>query len=175
MALDLTGEYIQPFSRATVCSALNDPNLLQQCIPGCESMDLVSETEFAVIARLAVGPVKAHFKGKVRLQDLEPPQVYTIVCEGEGHRRLCQGKCHVSTGRRGRRHQAELPCPGPDRRKARPTRAAAGCGDRKEDRELFFRQFCRGTCTETGMMTPEPVESRHRRRPSRDAGEYGRY
>lgn len=84
MALDLTGEYIQPFSRATVCSALNDPNLLQQCIPGCESMDLVSETEFAVIARLAVGPVKAHFKGKVRLQDLEPPQVYTIVCEGEG-------------------------------------------------------------------------------------------
>lgn len=84
MALDLTGEYILPFSRAVVWSALNDPKLLQQCIPGCESMDLVSETEFAVIARLAVGPVKARFKGKVRLQDLDPPQGCTIVCEGEG-------------------------------------------------------------------------------------------
>lgn len=84
MALDMTGEYILPVQRAAVWSALNDPKLLQQCIPGCESMDQVSETEFNVIARLAVGPVKARFKGKLRLQDLDPPQGCTIIGEGEG-------------------------------------------------------------------------------------------
>ncbi len=84
MALDMNGEYVLPVSRAAVWSALNDPKLLQQCIPGCESLEQISETEFAVVARLAVGPVKARFKGKVRLQNLDPPQSYTIVGEGEG-------------------------------------------------------------------------------------------
>jgi carbon monoxide dehydrogenase subunit G len=84
MALDMIGEYLLPVPRAAVWSTLNDPKLLQQCIPGCESMDQVSETEFNVIARLAVGPVKARFKCKVRLQDLDPPQGCTINGEGEG-------------------------------------------------------------------------------------------
>ena len=84
MALYMTGEYVLPVPRAAVWLALNDPKLLQQCIPGCESLEQISETEFAVVARLAVGPVKARFKGKVRLQDLDPPQGYTIVGEGDG-------------------------------------------------------------------------------------------
>ena len=84
MALDMTGEYVLPVLRAAVWSALNDPELLQQCIPGCESLEQISKTEFAVVARLAVGPVKARFKGKIRLQDLDPPQGYTIVGEGDG-------------------------------------------------------------------------------------------
>ena len=84
MALDMTGEYIRPVPRTAVWSALNDPKLLQLCIPGCESLEQVSKTEFAVVARLAVGPVKARFKSKVRLQDLDSPQGYTIVGEGEG-------------------------------------------------------------------------------------------
>lgn len=84
MALDMNGEYIIPIPRATVWSALNDPKILQQCIPGCKSLEQVSETEFAVVARLAVGPVKARFKGKLRLQELNPPMAYTLVGEGEG-------------------------------------------------------------------------------------------
>jgi uncharacterized protein len=84
MALDMNGEYIIQVPRATVWSALNDPKILQQCIPGCESLEQVSETEFAVVARLAVGPVKARFKGKLRLQELNPPMAYTLVGEGEG-------------------------------------------------------------------------------------------
>jgi carbon monoxide dehydrogenase subunit G len=84
MALEMTGEYLLPLPRAAVWSALNDPEFLKRCIPGCESFEKLSETEFVAIVRLAVGPVKARFKGKVRLQDLNPPQSYTIVGEGEG-------------------------------------------------------------------------------------------
>ena len=84
MALDMTGEYVLPIPRAAVWSALNDPKILQRCIPGCESFDQISETEFAVVARLAVGPVKARFRGKVHLQDIDPPHGCTIVGEGEG-------------------------------------------------------------------------------------------
>jgi len=84
MALEMTGEYILPLPRDAVWSALNDPELLQRCIPGCESLEKLSDTEFSAVVKLAVGPVKARFKGKVRLQDLNPPQTYTIVGEGEG-------------------------------------------------------------------------------------------
>ena len=84
MALDMNGENIVPVPRAAGWSALNDPKILQQCIPGCESLEQVSETEFAVVARLAVGPVKARFKGKLRLQELDLPMAYTLVGEGEG-------------------------------------------------------------------------------------------
>jgi uncharacterized protein len=84
MALEMTGEYDLLISRVAVWSALNNPALLQRCIPGCESFEQISETEFAVVVRVAVGPVKARFKGKVRLQDLDPPQGCTIVGEGEG-------------------------------------------------------------------------------------------
>jgi carbon monoxide dehydrogenase subunit G len=84
MAIEMTGEYILPLPRDAVWSALNDPEFLQRCIPGCESLEKLSETEFVAIVRLAVGPVKARFKGKVQLQDLNPPQSYTIVGEGEG-------------------------------------------------------------------------------------------
>lgn len=84
MALDMTGEYVLQAARDAVWSALNDPKFLQQCIPGCESLERLSDTEFTVVARLAIGPVKTRFQGKVRLQDLDPPQGYTIVGEGEG-------------------------------------------------------------------------------------------
>jgi carbon monoxide dehydrogenase subunit G len=84
MALEMTGEYALPLPSDAVWSALNDPEFLQRCIPGCESFEKLSDTEFVAIVRLAVGPVKARFKGRVELQDLNPPQSYTIVGQGEG-------------------------------------------------------------------------------------------
>ena len=84
MALEMTGVYMLPLPRAAVWTALNDPSLLRQCIPGCESFDKLSETDFAVVSRLAVGPIKARFKGKLKLQDLDPPNGCTILGEGEG-------------------------------------------------------------------------------------------
>ena len=84
MALEMTGEYVLPLDRAAVYAALNDAEMLKRCIPGCEQLEKLSDTEFAAVARIEVGPVKARFKGKVKLEDLDPPQGYRIVGEGEG-------------------------------------------------------------------------------------------
>jgi carbon monoxide dehydrogenase subunit G len=84
MALEMTGEYVLPVDRVTVYAALNDPEMLKRCIPGCEQLDKISDTEFAAVVRMELGPVKARFKGKVRLEDLDPPNGYRIAGEGEG-------------------------------------------------------------------------------------------
>ena len=67
-----------------VYRSLNDPEILRQCIPGCESLEKVSDTEFTAVVALKIGPVKARFNGAVELQDLNPPRSYTIVGEGKG-------------------------------------------------------------------------------------------
>jgi carbon monoxide dehydrogenase subunit G len=84
MALEMTGEYVLPLERAKVYAALNDPDMLKRCIPGCEELEKLSGTEFAAVVRVELGPVKARFKGKVRLEDLDPPNGYRIAGEGEG-------------------------------------------------------------------------------------------
>lgn len=84
MALEMTGEYLLPRDREAVYAALNDPEMLKKCIPGCEELEKQSDTEFAAVVRMELGPVKARFKGKVRLEDLDPPNGYRIAGEGEG-------------------------------------------------------------------------------------------
>tara|TARA_R110001592_G_scaffold70815_3_gene216709 strand:+ start:4950 stop:5564 length:615 start_codon:yes stop_codon:yes gene_type:complete len=70
--------------REAVFAALNDPNILAKAIPGCESLDKVSDTEFAAVVTAKVGPVRAKFNGQVTLSDLNPPESYTITGEGKG-------------------------------------------------------------------------------------------
>jgi carbon monoxide dehydrogenase subunit G len=84
MALEMSGEYVLPLDRAAVYAALNDPDMLKRCIPGCEELTKQGDNEFAAVVRLEIGPVKARFRGKVRLEDLDPPNGYRIVGEGEG-------------------------------------------------------------------------------------------
>jgi hypothetical protein len=84
MAMTMTGEVELPARRETVWTKLNDPEVLKACIPGCEQLDKTSDTEFSAIATIKVGPVKARWKGKVRLSDLDPPNSYRISGEGEG-------------------------------------------------------------------------------------------
>lgn len=84
MALNMNGEYVLPRKRDDVWKALNDPEMLKRCIPGCESLEKVSDTEFTAVAKLEAGPVKARFKGRVKLEDLVPPESYKIIGEGEG-------------------------------------------------------------------------------------------
>ena len=64
--------------------ALNDPEVLKACIPGCESIDKVSDAEYTVAMVASVGPVKARFNGKLKLSDLNPPSSYSIAFEGSG-------------------------------------------------------------------------------------------
>lgn len=84
MAMTMTGEALLPADRATVYAALNDPEILKASIPGCQELTKVSDTEFEAVAKVAIGPVKATFKGRVRLEDLDPPNGYTIRGEGQG-------------------------------------------------------------------------------------------
>ena len=67
-----------------VWAALNDPDVLKQCIPGCQNLDMSSPTEMTATVVFKVGPVKATFGGKVTLSDLDPPNSYRISGEGSG-------------------------------------------------------------------------------------------
>ena len=82
--MEMQGERRIPAPRQAVWEKLNDPEALKQCIPGCESVEKTSDTEFTAKVRAKVGPVSAHFTGKVTLTDLNPPQGYTISGEGQG-------------------------------------------------------------------------------------------
>jgi carbon monoxide dehydrogenase subunit G len=73
-----------PASKAKVWAALNDPEILKRCIPGCQSLAMTSPTEMTAIVVVKVGPVKATFSGKVNLSDLDPPNGYRIAGEGSG-------------------------------------------------------------------------------------------
>jgi carbon monoxide dehydrogenase subunit G len=73
-----------PASREKVWAALNDPEILRQCIPGCQSLDMSSPTEMTATVVFRVGPVKATFGGKVTLSDLDAPNSYRISGEGSG-------------------------------------------------------------------------------------------
>jgi uncharacterized protein len=84
MAMTMTGEVMLPADRATVWAALNDPEILKRSIPGCQELAKTSDTEFTATAKVAVGPVKATFKGKVNLTDIEAPNGYRISGEGQG-------------------------------------------------------------------------------------------
>ena len=82
--MDMNGSQRIEASREVVYAALNDIEILRQCIPGCETIEKTSETEMTAKVVLKIGPVKASFSGKVTLSDLDPPNGYTITGEGSG-------------------------------------------------------------------------------------------
>ena len=73
-----------PAARALVWRALNDPEVLRRCIPGCEELEMASETELKAVVVLKVGPIKVRFTGDVTLGDLDPPRGYVLSGEGKG-------------------------------------------------------------------------------------------
>jgi len=82
--MEMQGSVVIPAQRQTVWDALNDPEILRQSIPGCQSITQISPTEIDASVRTKVGPVSATFNGKVTLSDLDPPNGYTISGEGKG-------------------------------------------------------------------------------------------
>ena len=82
--MNLTGEYRIPAERQDVWEALNDPEILKQCIDGCQELSKDSDTQFSAKVTAKVGPVKAKFSGKVTLSELDPPNGYKISGEGQG-------------------------------------------------------------------------------------------
>src|SRR5215831_9988830 len=82
--MEMSAEQLIPASQQQTWDALNDPAMLKQCVPGCESIDPIGEHQFQVLMVARVGPVSAKFKGKLTLSDIVPPQSYSISFEGQG-------------------------------------------------------------------------------------------
>lgn len=82
--MDLKGEYRIAADKQTVWEGLNNPEVLKNCIPGCEMLEKKSDTEMEATVTAKIGPVKAKFKGQVRLENLNPPESYSIFGEGKG-------------------------------------------------------------------------------------------
>jgi uncharacterized protein len=82
--MDIKGEYRIAAPREKVFAALNDAEVLKASIPGCESLEKLSDTEMTAKVRLRIGPVSASFSGKVTLSDIDRPNGYKITGEGQG-------------------------------------------------------------------------------------------
>jgi carbon monoxide dehydrogenase subunit G len=82
--MDITGQYRIAAPREVVWAALNDPDVLRRSIPGCQELERKSDNEFTAKVALKIGPMNANFTGAVTLQDLNPPESYTIAGQGQG-------------------------------------------------------------------------------------------
>jgi carbon monoxide dehydrogenase subunit G len=82
--MELTGTQEIRLGQEEVWMALNDPSILQQCIPGCESFEPAGDAQYQTVMAATVGPVKAKFKGKLSLSDIRPPSGYALSFEGSG-------------------------------------------------------------------------------------------
>jgi len=80
----MTGEQLIPASQQDTWQALNDPEMLRACVPGCESITLVNPNEYQVLMTARVGPVSAKFRGRLSLFDIKPPKSYSLAFEGQG-------------------------------------------------------------------------------------------
>lgn len=100
--MELKGQQLINAPRETVYAALNDPDVLKQCIPGCENLNKTSDTNMDATVAIKVGPVKAKFSGAVELTNLNPPESYTIVGEGKGGAAgFAKGKADVTLTEQG--------------------------------------------------------------------------
>lgn len=82
--MELVGEQLIALSRERVWAALNDPAILQQCVPGCNTFEAEGENQYKVVMVATVGPIKAKFVGKLQLSDIKPPESYTLSFSGSG-------------------------------------------------------------------------------------------
>lgn len=82
--MEMSGEERIPATQGETWAALNDPEILKACVPGCESIERVADNEYQVLMVARIGPVSARFKGRLALSDLNPPHSYAIAFEGQG-------------------------------------------------------------------------------------------
>ena len=82
--MELTNTRIVPASPASVWAALNDPSVLKDCLPGCESFERTGDGAFSIVIAARVGPVSARFNGRMTMTDVDPPNAYTLHFDGQG-------------------------------------------------------------------------------------------
>jgi carbon monoxide dehydrogenase subunit G len=82
--MDMAGEQLLLLPQSQVWDALNDPQILKACIPGCESITQAADNQYSIMMTAAVGPVKAKFNGSLTLSDIDPPNSYSLAFTGSG-------------------------------------------------------------------------------------------
>ena len=82
--MELSNTRIVPAPPPAVWAALNDPAILKECLPGCESLERAGDNAFQAVMATRVGPVSARFTGRVTMSDVDPPNAYTLHFEGQG-------------------------------------------------------------------------------------------
>jgi carbon monoxide dehydrogenase subunit G len=82
--MEMTGEQLIRATQADTWAALNDPAILKDCVPGCESIERSGDNGYAVLMTARVGPVSAKFKGRLTLSNIVAPNSYSIAFEGQG-------------------------------------------------------------------------------------------
>jgi hypothetical protein len=82
--MELKGQRTLSADRATAWAALNDTEVLRLCVPGCESITATGPNQYEMVLTAAIGPVKARFKGKMEMAEIDPPNGYTLKFDGSG-------------------------------------------------------------------------------------------
>ena len=82
--MKIEGEYTVPADTETVWRDLNDPDVLLDCIPGCESIEQIDDDQYECVITNKIGPVKATFKSVLNILNANPPHSYTLAGEGKG-------------------------------------------------------------------------------------------
>ena len=82
--MDMQGSRALAITQQQAWDALNDPEVLKLCIPGCDKVEAAGENQYAVGVAVKIGPVSAKFAGKITLSEINPPNSYTITFDGQG-------------------------------------------------------------------------------------------
>ena len=82
--MEMTGEQLVPLPQQATWEALNDTQVLKECVPGCESLEKLADNQYQLTMTSRIGPVSARFKGVMTLRDIDPPNGYTMIFEGQG-------------------------------------------------------------------------------------------
>lgn len=82
--MDMEGSRALAVTQQQAWDALNDPEVLKLCIPGCDKVEPTGDNQYAVGVAVKIGPVQARFNGKITLSDVVPPDSYTIAFDGQG-------------------------------------------------------------------------------------------
>jgi carbon monoxide dehydrogenase subunit G len=163
--MEFTGSRTLPVPRDAAWAALNDPEMLKASIPGCESIERVGESEYALGVVAAIGPVKARFKGKLSIADAVPPERYAIVFEGQGGPAgFAKGRANVELAYEGAQTRLDY------RASAQVGGRIAQVGSRLIDAaaskmtDEFFAAFSSALAAKHGAAPPEPPSESPRRR-----------
>jgi carbon monoxide dehydrogenase subunit G len=154
--MEIKGEYQIAAVRDVVWQALNDPDMLKACIPGCEEFERAGENNFRARIKATIGPVRANFNTALSLEDLNPPESYRLVGESKAAAGFGRGTAKVSLVETGDgtllRYDADFKVGG----KLAQVGSRLVVGATKKTADDFFNAFCTSLDPDAYRVDAEP-------------------